>query len=37
MSQFKLRTHYPIYNEQGEVESTLFELFTETPNNYVTI
>lgn len=37
MSQFKLRTHYPIYNEQGEVESTLFELFTETPNNLIQV
>lgn len=37
MSQFKLRTHYPIYNEQGEPVKTLFELYTDTPSNMIQV
>lgn len=37
MSQFKLRTHYPIYNEQGEPVKTLFELYTDIPSNMIQV
>lgn len=37
MSRWKIRTNYHIYNENGEVEKTLFELYTETPTNLVTV
>lgn len=37
MSRWKIRTNYHIYNENGEVEKTLFELYTETPTNLITV
>ena len=37
MSSFKIRTHYHIYDGNGNVEKTLFELYTETPTNLITV
>lgn len=37
MSQFKIRTNYPLYNENGEVENTLFELYTDSPSNLIQV
>lgn len=37
MSNFKIRSHYHIYDSTGNVEKTLFELYTETPTNLITV
>ena len=37
MSRWKIRTSYHLYNTNGEVEKTLFELYTETPTNLITV
>lgn len=37
MSSFKIRTSYHIYDGNGTVEKTLFELYTETPTNLITV
>ena len=37
MSSFKIRTSYHIYDGNGNVEKTLFELYTETPTNLITV
>ena len=37
MSSFKIRSHYHLYDENGKVTKTLFELFTDTPTNLITV
>lgn len=37
MSSFKIRNSYHIYDGNGTVEKTLFELYTETPTNLITV
>lgn len=37
MSRWKIRTGYYLYDTNGEVEKTLFELYTETPTNLITV
>lgn len=37
MSSFKIRTSYHIYDGNGNVEKTLFELYTESPTNLITV
>ena len=37
MSSFKIRSHYHLYDANGEVEKTQFELFTDTPTNLITV
>lgn len=37
MSNFRIRTSYYIYGENGNVEKTLFELYTESPTNLITV
>lgn len=37
MSSFKIRSYYPLYDENGKVTRTMFELYTETPTNLVTV
>ena len=37
MSNFRIRTSYYIYGENGNVEKTLFELYTEIPTNLITV
>lgn len=37
MSSFKIRNSYHIYDGNGNVEKTLFELYTETPTNLITV
>lgn len=37
MSNFKIRNSYHIYDGNGNVEKTLFELYTETPTNLITV
>lgn len=36
MSSFKIRSYYPLYDENGKVTRTMFELYTETPTNLIT-
>ena len=37
MSSFKIRSYYPLYDENGKVTRTMFELYTETPTNLITV
>lgn len=37
MSKFKIRSHYSIYDTNGNVEKTLFELYTDSPTNLITV
>lgn len=37
MSSFKIRTSYHIYDGEGNVQKTLFELYTESPTNLITV
>lgn len=37
MSRFRIRSAYPIYNANGAVEKTMFELYTDSPTNILTI
>lgn len=37
MSSFKIRSHYHLYDANGNVEKTIFELFTDTPTNLITV
>nr|DAD62529.1 MAG TPA: Protein of unknown function (DUF1366) [Caudoviricetes sp.] len=37
MSNFKIRTSYHIYDSEGNVQKTLFELYTESPTNLITV
>ena len=37
MSRFRIRTSYPIFNAEGQVEKTLFELYTDSPTNILSI
>lgn len=37
MSSFKIRSCYPLYDENGKVTKTQFELFTDTPTNLITV
>lgn len=37
MSNFKIRTSYHIYDGEGNVQKTLFELYTESPTNLITV
>lgn len=37
MSSFKIRNSYHIYDGNGNVEKTLFELYTESPTNLITV
>lgn len=37
MSSFKIRSCYPLYDEIGKVTKTLFELYTDTPTNLITV
>lgn len=37
MSSFKIRSHYHLFDENGVVEKTQFELFTDTPTNLITV
>lgn len=37
MSSFKIRSYYPLYDENGKVARTMFELYTETPTNLITV
>lgn len=37
MSSFKIRSYYPLYDENGKVTKTQFELYTETPTNLITV
>ena len=37
MSSFKIRSHYHLYDPNGNVEKTQFELFTDTPTNMITV
>ena len=37
MSNFKIRTSYHIYDNDGTVKKTLFELYTDTPTNLITV
>ena len=37
MSNFKIRTSYHIYDGEGNVKNTLFELYTDRPTNLITV
>lgn len=37
MSSFKIRSNYHLYDTNGEVEKTLFELYTDTPTNLISV
>lgn len=37
MSSFKIRSYYPLYDENGKVTRTMLELYTETPTNLITV
>lgn len=37
MSRFRIRSSYPVYNANGVVEKTMFELYTDSPTNILTI
>lgn len=37
MSRFRIRSSYPVYNSNGVVEKTMFELYTDSPTNILTI
>lgn len=37
MSSFKIRSHYNLYDANGKVEKTQFELFTDMPTNLITV
>lgn len=37
MSSFKIRSYYHLFDENGVVEKTQFELYTETPTNLITV
>lgn len=37
MSSFKIRSYYPLYDENGKVTKTQFELYTDTPTNLITV
>lgn len=37
MSSFKIRSCYPLYDENGKVTKTQFELYTDTPTNLITV
>ena len=37
MSSFKIRNSYHIYDGNGNVKKTLFELYTESPTNLITV
>lgn len=37
MSSFRIRSHYHLFDENGNVTKTLFELFTDTPTNLITV
>ena len=36
MSRFRIRSSYPVYNSNGVVEKTMFELYTDSPTNILT-
>lgn len=37
MSLFKIRSHYHLFDANGEVEKTLFELYTDAPTNLISV
>ena len=37
MSRFRIRSSFPIYNAEGVVEKTLFELYTDSPTNILSV
>lgn len=37
MSSFRIRSHYHLFDDNGNVTKTLFELFTDTPTNLITV
>lgn len=37
MSSFKIRSYYPLYDGDGKVTKTLFELYTDTPTNLISV
>lgn len=37
MSKFRIRSSFPIYNAEGVVEKTLFELYTDSPTNILSV
>ena len=37
MSRFRIRSSYPVYNANGVVEKTMFELYTDSQTNILTI
>nr|DAR42621.1 MAG TPA: Protein of unknown function (DUF1366) [Caudoviricetes sp.] len=34
---FKIRSHYPTYDQNGNIKNTVFELYTASPTNLITV